>query len=107
MKTGHIIALALALLASHPVYAMSRDPEVRPHVVAQQTDPEAIEITSSENRIQVYNAPVGSKLESYSVVGIKVKEIEIKQPTAEYTLSIAKGYYIIRIADTVRKVAIR
>ena len=107
MKTGHIIALALALLASHPVYAMSRDPEVRPHVVAQQTDPEAIEITSSENRIQVYNAPVGSKLEIYSVVGIKVKEIEIKQPTAEYTLSIAKGYYIIRIADTVRKVAIR
>ena len=83
MKTGHIIALALALLASHPVYAMSRDPEVRPHVVAQQTDPEAIEITSSENRIQVYNAPVGSKLEIYSVVGIKVKEIEIKQPTAE------------------------
>ena len=107
MKTGHIIALALALLASHPVYAMSRDPEVRPHVVAQQTDPEAIEITSSENRIQVYNAPVGSKLEIYSVVGIKVKENEIKQPTAEYTLSIAKGYYIIRIADTVRKVAIR
>lgn len=107
MKTGHIIALALALLASHPVYAMSRDPEVSPHVVAQQTDPEAIEITSSENRIQVYNAPVGSKLEIYSVVGIKVKEIEIKQPTAEYTLSIAKGYYIIRIADTVRKVAIR
>ena len=107
MKTGHIIALALALLASHPVYAMSRDPKVRPHVVAQQTDPEAIEITSSENRIQVYNAPVGSKLEIYSVVGIKVKEIEIKQPTAEYTLNIAKGYYIIRIGETVRKVAIR
>ena len=107
MKTVHIISLALALLASHPVYAMSRDPEVRPHVVAQQTDPEAIEITSSENRIQVANAPIGSKLEIYSVVGIKVKEIEIKQPTAEYTLSIAKGYYIIRIADTVRKVAIR
>ena len=40
-------------------------------------------------------------------VGIKVKEIEIKQSTAEYTLNIAKGYYIIRIADTVRKVAIR
>ena len=53
------------------------------------------------------NAPIGSKLEIYSVVGIKVKEIEIKQSTAEYTLNIAKGYYIIRIADTVRKVAIR
>ena len=53
------------------------------------------------------NAPIVSKLEIYSVVGIKVKEIEIKQSTAEYTLNIAKGYYIIRIGETVRKVAIR
>ena len=53
------------------------------------------------------NAPVGSLLEVYSVVGIKVKEIKIKQPTAEYALDIAKGYYIIRIGDTVLKVAIR
>ena len=56
MKIGHIIALALALLASHPVYATSRDSEVKAHVVLQQTDPEGIEITSSENRIQVTNA---------------------------------------------------
>ena len=107
MKTGHIIALALALLASHPVYATSRESEAKVHVVLQQTDPEGVTITSSENRIQVANAPIGSKLEIYSVVGIKVKEIEIKQSTAEYTLNIAKGYYIIRIGETVRKVAIR
>lgn len=107
MKIGHVIVFALALLASHPVYATSREPETQAHAVLQQTDPEGIEITCSENRIHVTNAPVGSKLEIYSVVGIKVKEIEIKQSTAEYTLNIAKGYYIIRIADTVRKVAIR
>ena len=107
MKIGHVIVFALALLASHPVYATSREPETQAHVVFQQTDPEGIEITCSENRIHVTNAPVGSKVEIYSVVGIKVKEIEIKQSTAEYTLNIAKGYYIIRIADTVRKVAIR
>ena len=66
-----------------------------------------IEITAYENRIKVENAPVGSILEIYSVVGIKVKEIEVKQSTAEYVVDIAKGYYIIRIGDTVRKVAIR
>lgn len=107
MKVGSIIALVLVLFASHPVHAVSRDLEGRAHVVIQQIEPEGIEITSSENRILVTNAPIGSKLEIYSVVGIKVKEIEIKQSTAEYTLNIAKGYYIIRIADTVRKVAIR
>ena len=53
------------------------------------------------------NAPIGSVLEIYSVVGIKVKEIQMKQSSGEYVVNIAKGYYIIRIADTVRKVAIR
>ena len=37
----------------------------------------------------------------------KVKEIEMKQPSGEYYINLAKGYYIIRIADTVRKIALR
>ena len=74
-----------------------------------QEDPLSLsKITAYENRIKVENAPVGSILEIYSVVGIKVKEIEVKQSTAEYVVDIAKGYYIIpQLVDTVRKVAIR
>ena len=66
-----------------------------------------VEISVFENRIRVENAPVGSKLEIYSVVGIKVKELEVKQPSGEYVVDIAKGYYIVRIGETVRKIAIR
>ena len=62
---------------------------------------------SYDNKIVVENAPAGSKLEIYSVVGIRVKEIPMKQPSGEYTVDIAKGYYIVRIGDTVRKVSIR
>jgi len=71
----------------------------------QSTD--SIEIIVADNRIIINNAPIGSKLQIYSVVGVKVKEIEIKQPSGEYLLNIAKGYYIIRIGETVRKIAIR
>ena len=42
-----------------------------------------------------------------NVVGIRVKEIPMKQPSGEYTVDLAKGYYIVRIGDTVRKVSIR
>ena len=105
MKLIHIIALALAFSASYPVYAQANKSGVK--TFARQEDPSPIEITAYENRIKVENAPVGSILEIYSVVGIKVKEIEVKQSTAEYVVDIAKGYYIIRIGDTVRKVAIR
>lgn len=75
--------------------------------VAKQIKPDSVEISAYDNKIVVKNAPIGSKLEIYSVVGIRVKEFEMKQPDGEYTVNIAKGYYIIRIGDTVRKVAIR
>ncbi|OAV69010.1 hypothetical protein Barb4_01878 [Bacteroidales bacterium Barb4] len=79
---------------------------VRQQVVKQNTTP-SVGITSSGNRVIVSNAPVGSKLEIYSVVGVKVQEREMKQAFGEYEMNIAKGYYIIRIGDTVRKIAIR
>ncbi|MDR1344627.1 MAG: hypothetical protein LBJ39_04665 [Tannerellaceae bacterium] len=73
----------------------------------KQTTPSAVEVIAIGNRIKVSNAPAGSRLEIYSVVGIKVADIEMKQPCGEYNVSIEKGYYIIRIRETVRKVAIR
>jgi hypothetical protein len=66
-----------------------------------------VEIIAVNNHIKVFNAPAGSRLEIYNVVGIKVADIEMKQPDGEYVVTIAKGYYIIRIGETVRKVAIR
>ena len=106
MKLILIIALVLAFSASYPVYAQANKSGVKTFA-SRQEDPSPIEITAYENRIKVENAPVGSILEIYSVVGIKVKEIEVKQSTAEYVVDIAKGYYIIRIGVTARKVAIR
>ncbi|MDR2810992.1 MAG: hypothetical protein LBB84_10650 [Tannerellaceae bacterium] len=76
-------------------------------VAKQRSSPPSVEIIAIDNRIKVLNAPIGSRLEIYSVVGIKVVEIEMKQPCGEYVVNIAKGYYIIRIDETVRKVAIR
>lgn len=93
-------------MASRSVYAQAEKSNVTAYA-AKPGDPKDVEITAFENRIQVSNAPVGSKLEIYSVVGIKVKEIDMKQPSGEYIVNIAKGYYIIRIGDTVRKIAIR
>ena len=78
-----------------------------PLEVMAQKEPDSVEISAYDNKIVVENAPAGSKLEVYSVVGIRVKEIPMKQPSGEYTVDLAKGYYIVRIGDTVRKVSIR
>lgn len=106
MRVLSSIVLGLALWAGNPfvTYAQQTNTTVS---ATKQKEADPIEITSYENRIVVKNAPIGSKLEIYSVVGIRVKEINMKEPSGEYTVNIAKGYYIVRLGETVRKVAIR
>ena len=66
-----------------------------------------VEMQVFGNKITIDNAPIGKKIEIFSIVGLKVTEIEIKTSFGEYTLNVPKGYYILRLNDTVRKVAIR
>jgi len=94
---------------SNPVLAQEQksDKNTTTTTTEQKKEEPKPEISAYENRITVNNAPIGSTLEIYSIVGIKVKEIKIKYPTEEFIVDIAKGYYIIRIGETVQKVAIR
>ena len=109
MKALITIVLWLAVWAGCPLEVMAQQANatVSQTTVTQEKDVNAVEISAYDNTIVVENAPAGSKLEIYSVVGIRVKEIPMKQPSGEYTVTIAKGYYIVRIGDTVRKVSIR
>ena len=68
---------------------------------------DSFEIYASDNRITVKNAPVGKKMELYSVLGLKVKEYDIKLKNQEFVVDIPKGYYIVRIEEVVRRIAIR
>lgn len=111
MKVLFSIVLLLAVWAGCPLEVMAQQANATVSTVAaakeNDKDPDSIEISAYDNKIVVANAPAGSKLEIYSVVGIRVKEIPMKQSSGEYAVDIAKGYYIVRIADTVRKVSIR
>jgi hypothetical protein len=97
LSTGVSLVSGHAQQTNRTTYAIRKTPE----------KPPSAEVVAIDNRIKVTNAPIGSTLEIYSVVGIKIVEIEMKQSSGEYTVNIAKGYYIIRIGETVRKVAIR
>lgn len=109
MKVLITFVLLLAAWAGRPLEVMAQQANttVSRTTVAKDKEPDSVEISAYDNKIVVENAPAGSKLEVYSVVGIRVKEIPMKQPSGEYTVDLAKGYYIVRIGDTVRKVSIR
>lgn len=98
-----ILVLVLGII--YPFAIPAQQTNTSGHTI--EKGPDSIEISAYDNRIVVKNAPVGSTLEIYSVVGVRVKEIKMKQSSGEYPVDIAKGYYIIRIKETVRKIAIR
>lgn len=66
-----------------------------------------VKITVTGNRIAVADAPPGSVMEIYNVIGVKVQSIQIRKPSGEYVITLPKGYYIVRIGVTVRKIVIR
>ena len=107
MKGLVLIVLLLAIGAGCPLEVIAQQANTTVSTATKDKDPDSVEISAYDNKIVVENAPVGSKLEIYSVVGIRVKEIQMKQPSGEYAVDIAKGYYIVRIGDIVRKVSIR
>lgn len=107
MKSLLFHIFAITFLSASTILAQSKVKSGAGSHLSYQEEKPAIEIIVYDNTVKVANAPVGSYLEIYSVVGIKVKEIEMKQPSGEYYINLAKGYYIIRIADTVRKIALR
>lgn len=109
----HIINIFGLLLVSAcigaiaPAHAQQADRSSS--VFAKKTEPvdDPIDVRAVENRIIVNHAPVDSTMEIYTIIGTKIKEIKIKQSSGEYAVSFPKGYYIVRIADTVRKIVIR
>ncbi len=70
-------------------------------------DPQATEISIIANKIYIQNLPAGGKLQVFSVLGVTVATIEVKAGSGEYSINLPKGYYIVKIGDVVRKVAIK
>ena len=103
MKQIGIILCCLGLFVLH---SQAQQAIINSSISAQQVD-NSIKVTATDNLIKVANAPVNSKLEIYNIVGSKVKEIEMKQSSGEYTVSLQKGYYIVRIEGIARKIVIR
>ncbi len=109
MRTLFVVILLGGFYAGSPL-AVSAQRAVTVVPAVKQTmaiSRDSIEINTYDNKIVVRNAPINSRLEIYSLVGIRVKEIDMKQSDGEYIVNIAKGYYIVRIGETVRKIAIR
>lgn len=57
--------------------------------------------------LQLQNFTAGDKLEVLNIVGVKVLERKLDSANQTVTLELPKGYYIVKIGATVRKISIK
>lgn len=67
----------------------------------------SVTLTVIGNTVRVLNAAPGSVLEVYNVLGMKVASIKIDSVDKVITLNLPKGWYILKIENIARKVAIK
>jgi hypothetical protein len=76
-------------------------------IAVYEVSEESLKIYVSENRLVIENLPKDTIIEIYSIVGTKVASIRAKAGYGEYYLSLSKGYYIVKVENVVKKIAIK
>lgn len=66
-----------------------------------------IKITYVENRLIIENLPKDDVVEIFNIMGVKVYTQRVKAGTNEYVVNLSKGFYIIRVGTTTKKIAVK
>jgi hypothetical protein len=101
-KITFLLVSLFTLSCLTPVFAQNKK---EPVVVTENLVPE---MNVVDNKLTLKNAPVGKRVQIITIIGNKVKEIEIKSPDGEYDLnSLPKAIYIFKLEGVVKKFVIK
>ena len=93
----YILILSLFLMVAATASATKTDTPAQ----------EGIEVWVEASTLFIRNGEANSTIVIYSIVGTKVKEIELKSSASEIPLNLSKGYYIVKIGEVARKIAVK
>ena len=80
-------------------------PNRKPAVVAEELV--VPEMNVINNKLTLKNAPTGRRVEIFTILGNKVRQIEIKSPDEEHELNLPRAIYIFKLDGVVKKFVIR
>ena len=106
MKKLLLVLLGICCTSlSFSLYAQEAKKE-KGMIMEEALSPE-MQMFVSNNTVYVKNAPKGAKLQIITIVGNKVREIEITNPDFSQVLNLPKAIYIFKLEGMVRKFVIR
>jgi len=101
-----LLGLCCASLLPLSLYAQEAKKE-KGTIVEETLSPE---MSVANNAVYIKNAPANAKLQIITIVGNKVREIEVNgngRDEVSYTLNLPKAIYIFKLEGMVRKFVIR
>jgi len=105
MKRIALVSIFLIIL-SYQVSVFSQDNKNRkePVMVEEQVTPE---MNIINNRLYVKNAPVGKRVEVITIIGNKIREIQITGSEFDCELNLPRAIYIFRMDGIVKKFVVK
>lgn len=97
-KYCQILILTLFLASPFASFSQSK-------VDAEKASP--IEIVINGETLEITSIPNNGKVEVYSIIGSKVASFTVKDGIATEQLTLPKGYYILKAANSTKKIAVK
>lgn len=108
MKSKKIFLCFTLALLSFSAYAGGNFPSLLSSEVAEDNVKTLyILINERTSKVEMKDVPKTGYLEVYSILGVKVKSINLASIDAEYELTLPKGIYILKAGKVAQKVIIR
>lgn len=102
-KIACILTFFLLLFYGFPCFSQNKQ-DKKLIIVTEIVTPE---MNVVNNKLHIKNAPVGKQVEVFTVIGNKVRQIEMKSVEGEYELNLPKAIYIFKLNGVVKKFVIK
>jgi len=101
MKKASLILVLAATLTALPVRAAEMAEKDGVEAEVQE-----VTLVVNGSQVRVANAE-GKTLEIFNLAGVRVSSVKIDSEDKTFNLNLPKGYYILKVGGTARKVSIR
>jgi hypothetical protein len=104
MRKIALLIVFLLVMSFHPSVFSQEKKEKKESVTIEAP---VIEINVVNNRLYLKNAPIGKRVEIITIIGNKIRDIQIKSSESDYELNLPRAIYIFKLEGVVKKFVIR
>lgn len=64
-------------------------------------------LINGNNRVKMTDIPTSGRIEVYSILGVKITSVSLREYICEYSIDLPKGLYILKAGRTAQKIVVK